>query len=61
MDQAGEDDEKLAAMRKVAAEAVDALDQGDAAAIEGSEQLAAFMSQVGKHVARRVERRSAAK
>jgi len=56
-----EEGEKLSALRKLAAEGFDALDRGEAATIEGKEQLAAFIARIGKRAARRVERRSGAK
>jgi antitoxin ParD1/3/4 len=56
-----EEDEKLSALRKLAAEGFDALDRGEADTIEGTEQLGAFIARIGKRAARRVERRSGAK
>ncbi len=37
-----------------------ALDRGDAAEIDGSDELAAFIARIGKRVARRASRRSSA-
>jgi antitoxin ParD1/3/4 len=53
--QAREDEEKLAALRGLAAGAFDALDRGDAVTIEGDEQLADFIGRIGRRVARRAE------
>src|SRR5260370_19572288 len=52
---------KLAALRKLAGEAFDALDRGDAVTIDGNEQLRAVIGPDGKRAARRVERRSGVK
>lgn len=54
---AGEDDEKLVALRRTAKEGFDALDRGDATEIEGNEQLGALIARIGRRAARRVERR----
>ncbi len=59
--QAREEHEKLTALRKLAAEGFDALDQGEAVMLEGSEQLAAFIGRIGERAARRADRRSGAK
>jgi hypothetical protein len=55
------DSEKLAALQRLAAQGFDALDRGDAAAIDGNDDLGAFIARIGKRAARRVERRSGAK
>jgi hypothetical protein len=55
--QARADDEKLATLRKLAADGFGALDRGEAATIEGSEELAAFIGRSGKRAAHRAERR----
>jgi hypothetical protein len=55
-----EEDEKLSALRKLAAEGFDALDRGEAATIERKEELAIFIARIGERAARRVERRSGA-
>ena len=55
---AGEDEEKLAQLRRRAREGFDALDRGDATEIAGDEQLGALIARIGRRAARRVERRS---
>ena len=46
-----EDQAKLAALRALAAEAFDQLDQGQGITIEGEEQLKDFIGRVGRRVA----------
>jgi hypothetical protein len=58
---AGEDDEKLVALRRTARDGFDALDRGDATEIEGNEQLGALIARIGGRAARRVGRRAGAK
>jgi antitoxin ParD1/3/4 len=59
--QGREDEEKLAALRGLAAEAFDALDRGDGIAIEGEKQLADFIGRIGRRAAKRVNGRSSDK
>jgi hypothetical protein len=56
-----EESEKLVALRKFAAEGFDAIDRGEVATIEGSEQLGAFIAVIGKRAACRIVRRVRAK
>jgi antitoxin ParD1/3/4 len=56
--QGREDEQKLAALRGLAAEAFDALDRGAGIAIEGEKQLADFIGKVGRRAAKRVKSRS---
>ncbi len=58
--EAREDSEKLEAARSLAVEGFDALDRGDSAEIDGSDELAAFIARIGKRAARRASRRSSA-
>jgi antitoxin ParD1/3/4 len=50
-----EDEEKLTALRELAAEGFDALDRGEAIVIEGEEALADFIGRIGQRAAQRVE------
>jgi antitoxin ParD1/3/4 len=50
-----EEEEKLAALRRLAAEAFDELDRGDAIVIEGDAPLADFISTIGQRVGRNAE------
>jgi len=59
--QGREDEEKLDALRGLAAEAFDALDRGEGIAIEGREQLADFIGKIGRRAAKRVNSRSSDK
>lgn len=52
-----EDEEKLGVLRRLAAEAIDELDRGEAIVIEGEDALADFIRQTGRRAADRVERR----
>jgi antitoxin ParD1/3/4 len=52
------DEAKLAALRKLAAEAFEELDRGNAISLEDDEQLVAFVSQAGERARRRSEGRS---
>jgi antitoxin ParD1/3/4 len=56
--QTREDEARLAALRKLAAEAFDELDRGDAIPLEDDEQLEAFISRAGERASRRAEGRS---
>ena len=56
-----EESDKLVALRKLAAEGFDAIGRGEAATIDGREELGAFIADIGKRAVRRVERRSGAK
>jgi antitoxin ParD1/3/4 len=51
-----EDEEKLTVLRKLAAEAFDELDRGEAIVIEGEDALADFIRGIGKSAAEQVER-----
>jgi antitoxin ParD1/3/4 len=55
-DRIQEDEEKLAVLRKLAAEAFDELDRGEAIVIEGEDALADFIRRIGKRAAEHVER-----
>jgi hypothetical protein len=50
------DEERLMALRKLAAEAFDQLDRGEGIVIEGEEALADFIGRIGQRVAECVER-----
>jgi hypothetical protein len=50
-----EDEEKLTLLRKLAAEAFDELDRGEAIMIEGEDALADFIRGIGRRAAERVE------
>jgi antitoxin ParD1/3/4 len=56
--EAKEDEEKLAALRGLAAEGFDSLDRGEGATLEGERQLADYIKYVGERAARRAVRRS---
>src|SRR5262245_46854878 len=56
--QGREDEAKLAALRRLAVEAFDALDRDQGIAIEGEKQLADFLGKIGRRAAKRVPRRS---
>jgi antitoxin ParD1/3/4 len=56
--QTQEDEAKLAALRKLAAEAFDELDRGNVIALVSDEQLEAYISQIGDRAGRRADRRS---
>ena len=49
------DEAKLAALRKLAAEAFEELDRGNTISLEDDEQLEAFISQAGEHARQRSE------
>lgn len=51
-----EEQEKLAALRALAAKGFDELDQGRGVVLEGREQLADFIGQVGRRASARVAR-----
>ena len=51
------DEAKLAALRKLAAEAFDELDRGNAISLEDDEQLEAFISRAGERASQRAEGR----
>jgi antitoxin ParD1/3/4 len=51
-----EDEEKLTILRKLAAEAFDELDRGEAIVIEGEDALADFIRGIGRSAAEQVER-----
>lgn len=55
-----EEEEKLAALRRLAAEGFDELDRGEAIEIEGEEALSDFIRGLGERAADRVGRRPAA-
>jgi len=48
-----EEQEKLAALRALAAQGVDELDQGRGIVLDGREQLAEFIGQIGRRAAKR--------
>ena len=50
------DEEKLAVLRKLAAEGFDELDRGEAIVIEEEDALADFIREIGRRAARRAER-----
>jgi antitoxin ParD1/3/4 len=49
------DEEKLTALRGLAAEGFEPLDRGEAIVIEGEDALADFIGRIGKRAAERVE------
>jgi len=49
--QAREDEEKMAALRTLASDAFNELDQGQGTSIGGQEQLAELIGQIGRHAA----------
>ena len=51
-----EEEEKLALLRRLAAEGFHELDQGRGAAIDGERQLRKFIGQIGRRAARNVKR-----
>jgi antitoxin ParD1/3/4 len=51
-----QEEEKLAILRDLAAEAFDAIDHGGGIAIEGEEALAELVAGIGRRAARRVQR-----
>ena len=53
--QAREEEEKLAALRSMAAEGFDALDRGEGIALNGEQELADFISAAGRRAAAAVE------
>ena len=57
--QGREDDEKLAALRALASEAFNELDQGQGTRIGGHEQLAEFIGQIGRRAADEIAPRTA--
>lgn len=57
--QAREEEEKLAALRSLAAEGFDALGHGQGIAIDGKEELADLISAAGHRAAAAVEQRTA--
>lgn len=57
--QAREDEQKLAALRALASEAFNELDQGQGTAIDGGEQLAELIGQIGRRAADDVGQHSA--
>ena len=56
--QAREEEEKLAALRSLAAEAFDALDRGHGIAIDGQEQLTELIGRIGRRAADEVAHRT---
>lgn len=56
--QAKEDEEKLAGLRRLAAEAFASLDQGQGVILDDARQLADYIGKVGRRAAKRVGRRS---
>jgi antitoxin ParD1/3/4 len=57
--QARENEEKLTLLRSLASEGFQALDEGQAVAIDGSERLAEFIARIGRRAAADVEHRTA--
>jgi antitoxin ParD1/3/4 len=57
--QAREDDQKLATLRSLGAEAFDELDRGQGIAIDSEQQLAEFIGQSGRQAAEEVQHRTA--
>jgi antitoxin ParD1/3/4 len=51
------DEEKLALLRKAAAEGFDALDQGQGISLSDKEELARFISRIGRRAGKQVQRR----
>jgi len=56
--EAKEDELKLSALRGLASEAFDALDRGEGTTLEGEQQLADFISRLGRRVANRARSRA---
>ena len=56
--QAREEDEKLAILRSLAAEAFNELDRGQGILIDGEQQLAELIGQIGRRAASNVESRT---
>ncbi len=56
--QTREDEQTLAALRSLAAEGFQQLDQGQGVELNGRRQLAAFVSRTGRRAAKSVERRA---
>jgi antitoxin ParD1/3/4 len=52
-----EDEARLTALRRLAAEGFDELNRGDAIALEDDQQLEAFISRAGERASRRAEGR----
>jgi antitoxin ParD1/3/4 len=57
--QAQEENEKLNALRSLASEAFHELDQGQGIALDGKQQLAEFIGQIGRRAAEEVEQQTA--
>ena len=55
--EAKEDEEKLAALRALAAEGFDALDRGEGTTLEGERQVADFIKEIGERAVKRTARR----
>lgn len=53
-----EDQEKLAALRRLAAEGFDALDRGGGTTLKGEREVAAFVKGIGERAARRAGRKA---
>ena len=56
--QAREENEKLTLLRSLASEAFSELDQGQGIVMDGEQQLAEFIGQIGRRAAEEVEHRS---
>jgi antitoxin ParD1/3/4 len=59
--QAREDEEKLAVLRRLTAEGIASLDRGQGVLLDGERQLADFIGKIGRRAAKRVERSSGGK
>jgi antitoxin ParD1/3/4 len=57
--QTREESEKLKLLRSLASEAFSELDQGQGTVVEGEQQLAEFIGQIGRRAAEEVEHRTA--
>jgi antitoxin ParD1/3/4 len=57
-DRIQEDEEKLTVLRRLAAEAFDELDRGEAISIEGEDALVDFIRRIGRRATERVDRSS---
>ena len=57
--QAQEENEKLNALRSLASEAFHELDQGQGIVLDGKQQLAEFIGQIGRRAAEEVEQQTA--
>jgi antitoxin ParD1/3/4 len=57
-DRIQEDEEKLIVLRRLAAEAFDELNRGEAIVIEGEDALADFIRRIGRRATERVDRGS---